>query len=65
MKYDYDMIVTTPGLQVRTMKSMLQYLEDDLKTDREDWKKLNPTIIAEFSTSILFTKIRDRVFFFA
>ena len=42
-----DMIVTTPGLQVRTMKSMLQYLENDLRIDREDWEKLNPTIIAE------------------
>lgn len=42
-----DMIITTPGLYVRTMKSMLQYLEDDLRIDRETWKELNPDIIAE------------------
>lgn len=42
-----DMIITTPGLHVRTMKSMLQYLEDDLRIDRETWKELNPDIIAE------------------
>ena len=41
------MIVTTPNLQVRTMKLMLLYLEKIQRIDRDDWKKLNPTIIAE------------------
>ena len=42
-----DMITTTPRLEIRSTKALLFYLEDDLRLDMSDFKKMNTDIIKQ------------------
>ena len=42
-----DMIVATPHLQIQSTKTLLSYLEDDLRFDMSDFEKMDVTIIKQ------------------
>lgn len=44
----FDKIITTPGVELRSMKTTRMYLEDDLRIDLDMVKTMNFTMMEEW-----------------